>query len=161
MSVNYGKKFEEQFKKDWLGSVPDSIIIRLYDNTSGFYNISNVCDFVGYSYPNIFLIECKTHKGASLPFDKITQYDKLKEYADIKGVVAGVVLFLYEKSKVMFIPINTLIKLKKDGEKSVGLRHLEKYDIIEIPSKKKRIFMTSDYSVLLNNEVVNSGIYKS
>jgi hypothetical protein len=38
--------------------------------------------------------------------------------------------------------------MKKDGKKSVGIRSLGEYDIIEIPSKKIRTYMESDYSIL-------------
>ena len=41
-------------------------------------------------------------------------------------------------------------ELKTLGEKSIGIRHLDEYDIKVIPSVKKRVFMDSDYSVLLN-----------
>ena len=68
----------------------------------------------------------------------------------IKGVRTGVVLWLYEKDKVFYIPTSTLSQLKSDGEKSIGLRHVDKYNMIEIPSTKRRVFMDSDYSVLKN-----------
>lgn len=149
MSIDYGKKFEERFKKDWVNST-GGIVVRLYDNTSGYLSISNICDFICYKYPNIFFIECKSHKGASIPFDKISQYDKMVGMVGIEGVRAGVILWLYEKNKVLYVPIKTIKELKNEKEKSVGLRHLEKYDIIEIPSKKLITFMESDYSVLLS-----------
>ena len=148
--INYGKKFEERFKLDWTNSIEDSCIIRLYDNTSGYLSISNISDFICYKQPNIFFIECKSHKGASIPFDDISQYNKLIQVAGIPGVRAGIVLWLYEKDKVFYVPVKTIKELKEIGEKSVGLRHLEKYDIIEIPSKKLRVFMESDYSILLS-----------
>ena len=149
MSINYGKKFEERFKKDWVAST-GGIIIRLFDNTSGYLSISNISDFICYKYPNIFFIECKSHKGASIPIEKITQYNKLITMSNILGVRSGVVLWLYEKDKVLYVPATTLQKLLLDGEKSVGVRHLETENIIEIPSKKLRVFMESDYSVLLS-----------
>lgn len=46
--------------------------------------------------------------------------------------------------------------MKKDGEKSINYKKLvdkgykKDYNIIMIPSEKKRVFMDSDYSVLLN-----------
>ena len=40
--------------------------------------------------------------------------------------------------------------MKKDGKKSVGISAVDNYNIIEIPSVKKRVFMDSDYSVLLS-----------
>ena len=78
----------------------------------------------------------------------ITQYDKLKEKIGIKGVRAGVVLWLIDKDKVLYIPMSTIKQLKEDREKSIGIRHLDYYNIIEIPSVKKRVFMDSDYKIL-------------
>ena len=50
----------------------------------------------------------------------------------------------------MYVPISTITKMKADGQKSVGIRSIEDgYNIKVIPSKKKRVFMDSDYSVLL------------
>jgi penicillin-binding protein-related factor A (putative recombinase) len=120
---------------------------------NGYKSIKQVSDFIGYAYPNIFYLECKSHKGASLPMSNITQYDNLKKKVGIPGVRSGVVLWLYEKDKVFYIPTKTLVKMKEeDGEKSVGLRHIGKYRMIEIPSEKKRVFMDSDYSILLRLE---------
>ena len=42
MTENYGKKFESIFKKDFIKSVPNSTIDRLYDSMSGFKAISNI-----------------------------------------------------------------------------------------------------------------------
>ena len=149
MSKNYGKKFEEKFKGDFL-KLDGSSLDRLYDTMNGYKSIKQISDFIGYVYPNIFYLECKSHKGASVPLSNITQYDNLKKKIGIPGVRSGVVLWLYEKDKVFYIPTKTLVRLKEeDGEKSVGLRHVDKYRMIEIPSDKKRVFMDSDYSVLL------------
>ena len=150
MAINKGKQFEERFKKDWLESFPNSTITRLYDNTSGYLSISNISDYICYNHPYQFFIECKSHKGASIPFDKISQYDKMKDVVGIKGVRAGVVLWLYDKDKVFYIPISTITEMKKDDKKSVGLKAIEEgYNIIEIPSEKLRVFMKSDYSCLM------------
>ena len=147
MAKNYGKPFEEQFKKDFL-KVKDSSLDRLYDVMMGYKSIKQVSDYIGYIKPNIFYLECKTHAGASLPFDKITQYDSMVKKVGIPGVRSGVILWLYEKDLVLYVPISTVTQLKNEGEKSVGVRHLDKYRIIQIPSVKKRVFMDSDYSVL-------------
>lgn len=150
MAINKGKQFEERFKKDWLESFPNSTITRLYDNTSGYVAISNISDYICYNHPYQFFIECKSHKGASIPFDKITQYDKMKDVVGVKGVRAGIILWLYDKDKVFYIPISTITEMKKDDKKSVGLKAVEEgYNIIEIPSEKLRVFMKSDYSCLM------------
>ena len=150
MSTNYGKAFEQKFKKDFLKTVPNSTIDRLYDTMSGYKAISQISDYIGYSFPNIFYMECKSHKGASIPFDNITQYSKLLQKVGIPGVRAGVVLWLIDKDVVYYIPISTIKQMKKDGKKSVGISAVDNYNIIEIPSVKKRVFMDSDYSVLLS-----------
>lgn len=148
---NYGKAFEDKFKKDF-GLLEGSSIDRLYDTMNGYKSIKQISDFIGYKYPFIFYLECKSHKGASIPLSNITQYDNLKKKVGIPGVRSGVVLWLYEKDKVFYVPTSTITKLKQDGEKSVGLRHIGKYRIIEVPSVKLRVFMDSDYSVLMNLE---------
>ena len=149
MAINRGKVFEDKFKKDFL-QIPNANIDRLYDVMMGYKSIKQVSDFIGYIYPNQFYFECKSHKGASLPFSCISQYENLKKKVGIKGVRSGVVVWFIDKDKVFYIPTSTLMKLEKDGEKSVGLRHLEKYNIIEIPSVKKRVFLDCDYSILKN-----------
>lgn len=46
-------------------------------------------------------------------------------------------------------------KMVLNGEKSIGIRMLEDklYNIIVIPSEKKRTFMASDYSILLEEDL--------
>lgn len=149
--ANRGKQFEQKFTEDFL-KLDGASIDRLYDVTIGYKEIKQVSDFICYLFPNIFYMECKTHKGASLPLVNVSQFDSLKKKIGIKGVRSGILLWLYEKDRVFYIPTKTLVQLKADGEKSVGLRHLDKYRIIEIPSIKKRIFMDSDYSILHNLE---------
>ena len=149
MSRDYGKEFEARFKKDFLASIPNSTIDRIYDSVSGYYSISNICDFIGFKEPNIMYLECKSCKGASLPFSNITQYDKLKDKVGIPGVRAGVVLWLYEKDLVLYVPISTITKMKNEGKKSVGIKAIkEGYNIKIVPSKKLIVFMESDYSIL-------------
>lgn len=147
MAKNYGKEFEQKFKEDFL-KIENSTLDRLYDTMNGYKSISQVSDFIGYIYPNIFYLECKSHRGASMPLGNITQYEKLKKKIGIPGVRTGVILWLIDKDTVMYVPMSTITQLKLDGEKSVGIRHLDKYNIKIIPSDKKRVFMDSDYSVL-------------
>lgn len=149
MARDRGKEFEARFEKDFLASISNSTIDRIYDTMNGYKAVSNISDYIGFREPNIFYLECKTHKGASLPFVNITQYDKLKEKVGIPGVRAGVILWLYEKDIVMYIPISTITQMKKDGKKSVGVKSIQDgYNIKVIPSEKLRVFMRSDYSIL-------------
>lgn len=149
MPTNYGKAFEMKLKEDFL-KVDGSTIDRLHDPVGGFHGISNVSDFIGYIYPNIFYLECKSHNGNTFPLANLTQFDKLKEKVEIPGVRAGVVIWFIEHKKVVYVPISTFIKLKEDGKKSFNIKMLgdSKYFSLEIPGKIKRLFIDSDYSIL-------------
>lgn len=151
MANNLGKKFEAQFKNDFL-KIPNSTIDRIYDPGFGMKGISNICDFIAYVYPNIYYFECKSKIGNTFPLDNLKQYDKLIQKKNIKGVIVGVILWFIEHDKILFIPIETFEKLKKDEKKSFNIKMVgdNNYPSIEIPSIKKRMFMESDYSVLLN-----------
>ena len=152
MALNKGKAFETKFKSDFINSFPEGTVSidRLYDSVSGYKAISNISDFIGYVQPNIFYLECKSHKGASFPLSNLTQYDKLVTKVGIPGVRTGVILWLQDKDRVDYIPISTITKLKEDGIKSINPEKLiaAGYNIINIPSVKKRVYMDSDYSIL-------------
>lgn len=149
MSSNQGKAFEQKFKEDFL-KIPNSSLDRLVDIMSGYKYISNICDFIGYVFPNIFYLELKSIKGNTFPLTNLTQYDKLLQKAGIKGVRTGVVIWFRDHDRVLYVPIKTVQQLKKDNKKSVNIKTIaeEAYRVIEIPSKKKRVFLDSDYSIL-------------
>lgn len=145
-----GKKWEEIFKAGWKQQFPGTLVFRLKDQVTGYKETSqNPCDFLCFPGHKLFMVECKEHLGASIPFTDIPQYERLLHYKDLKNVYPGVMLWLSEKDKVFWVPIKVMEQMVNDGEKSIGLRHIGKYDLIEIPSIKKRVFMESDYSVLL------------
>ena len=154
MPNNKGKAFELKMKEDFKKSFPNGTIDRIYDSVSGYKTISNVSDFIAYNYPNIFYLECKSHLGNTFPLTNLTQYDKLKEKVGIKGVRAGVVLWFIDHDKVLYVPISSITKMKADEKKSINIKMVEdkSYNIIVIPSVKKRVFLDSDYSVLANLE---------
>lgn len=151
MATSKGKQFELKFKEDFE-KLPDSSVDRIYDSVSGYKSISNISDFICYVYPNIFYTECKSHLGNTFPLTKLTQYEKLKVKVGIKGVRVGVIIWFIDHDKVLYVPINTITKMKADNKKSVNIKTIadEGYDYVEVPSIKKRVFLDSDYSSLLN-----------
>lgn len=151
MGLNRGKQFEKKFANDFL-KIENSSLDRLYDVTSGYKSISQISDFIGYIYPNIFYLECKTHKGNTFPLANLTQYEKLLPKVGIKGVRVGMILWMIEHDIIVYIPISSIKKMKEDGKKSFNIKMLKEntYRIIEIPSVKKRVFLDADYSVLKN-----------
>ena len=151
MGLSRGKQFEKKFANDFL-KIENSSLDRLYDVTSGYKSISQISDFIGYIYPNIFYLECKTHKGNTFPLANLTQYEKLLPKVGIKGVRVGMILWMIEHDIIVYIPISSIKKMKEDGKKSFNIKMLKEntYRIIEIPSVKKRVFLDADYSVLKN-----------
>ena len=147
---NKGKQFEERFEEDWIRTFPNSIILRVPDQMTGYKGTSkNICDFIEFDGNLLYFTECKTSKGASMSFDKMSQHEKLKSFVGKKNVRAGFVLWLYEKDIVYYIPASTITQLKADGKKSVGIRAYEEgYNIKVVPSKKLRVYMESDYSFM-------------
>lgn len=65
------------------------------------------------------------------------------------GVISGVVIWYYERDKVVFVSIDTVEQMIKEEKKSI---HIQKdfNRMIDIPSVKKRVFMDSDYSVIFD-----------
>ena len=153
MSINQGKSFELHFKENWLKCFPNTFFYRLPDQMNGYLTTSqNPCDFIAFVNRKLFLLECKSHDGASIPFSAIPQYERLLKYKDLKYVVSGVIIWFKEKDRVIWVPIQTMEKLVNDGFKSIQLKILDKktYNFIEIPATKKRVFMECDYSCLAN-----------
>lgn len=151
MALNNGKKFEAKFKEDWAKAFPHSFLLRLYDQVSGYKVTSqNPCDFIGYVQPNLYLLECKSHKGNIFPWTALTQYDKLTKYVGIEGVRVGVVLWMQDHDTVVYLPISSITAMMNNNCKSFNVKMLKEntYKILVIPSVKKRIFMESDYTVL-------------
>lgn len=73
--MNPGKEFERAFSES---TKKEMAIIRLHDPAASFggskktrFSHRNVCDFIGYSHPFMYLFELKSHLGKSVPFDKI------------------------------------------------------------------------------------------
>lgn len=151
MANNYGKAFENRFKEDFLSTVSNSVIDRLYDTTAGYKTITQISDFIGFSKPYIFYLECKSTKGNTFPISNLTQLEKLSTRIGLPGVRVGVIIWFWEKDRIFYIPAATFQKLIADGKKSFNIRtDLETYLNYEIPCQKKRVFCFGDYSLLMN-----------
>lgn len=149
MATNYGKAWEQKIKEDFI-KVSGATIDRLYDVTQGYRSISQVSDFIGYIFPNIFYLEAKSCKGNTFPLTNLTQYEKLKYKVGIPGVRVGVALWFIDHDTAVYVPVSTITKLKQDGKKSVNIKMLgeDTYNLKIIPSQKKRVFLDCDYTIL-------------
>lgn len=154
--ASLAKNFEKKFQEDWHKTMPNSFIMRIPDQMSGYKNTSqNICDYICYKYPLLFLIELKTTKGNTINFNNISQYDKLVANIGIKGVRSGVIVWFYEKDKIIYVPASSMKQMKKNGEKSINLKKvLDKgiYKCYNILGVKKKIYFDSDYSILMETQ---------
>lgn len=77
------------------------------DDTLRFKNVKNYCDFICFSYPNLYLLELKSTKQRSLPFNNISQYqiDSLYDYSKQEGIIAGFVINFHSYNyQTFFLP---------------------------------------------------------
>ena len=151
MAQNRGKQYEEKLKEDFL-KIPEAFIYRIPDQLGGFKGATGICDFIGFLYPSIYFLEAKTRLGNTFSIADLTQFEKLMSIPAYKGIHRGVMLWFQDHDKVIYVPITTIAKMKKDGKKSVNIRTIDNdgYEYLNIPSVKKRVFLDSDYSVLKN-----------
>lgn len=150
MAQNRGKQWEAKLKEDF-SKLSGAYIYRVPDNMSGYRGITGICDFIGYCFPKIFFLEAKTILGNTFPLTNFTQFDKLMSIPNVKGIHRGVLIWFQDHQAVLYVPVLTIAKMKEDGKKSVNIRKIDEegYDYIKIPSIQKRVFMDSDYSVLM------------
>lgn len=150
---NYGKDFEAKLKEDFA-KIKDSHIERIYDNVSGYRSIRGRSDFIAYIYPLQYFIEAKSCRGNTFHWSQYRQFEDMLEVSGIKGIRSGIILWMIDHQKVIYIPVRTIKQMKDDGKKSFNIKDLSenKYRLFEIPSKKRRIFLDCDYSILKNLE---------
>ena len=143
--LDRGKDFEIVIRKAFE-AVPQTVVERLPDPTMGYLGVRNRSDFLIYSFPYQYYIECKTIQSYRLPMTNITfnQRVGMLEVAKTLGVVAGVMCWFIPEDRTIFMPIQTIEKYRLQGEKSINLRKIWDEDFIEIQGKKKRVYFDYD-----------------
>jgi hypothetical protein len=150
MAVNRGKQWEAKLKEDF-SKMSGAYIYRVPDQLGGLKGQTGICDFIAYKFPKIFFIEAKTILGNTFPLTNFTQFDKLMSIPNNQGVHRGVMLWFQDHQRVLYVPLLTIAKMKQDGKKSVNIRTIDSdgYEYLNIPSVQKRVFLDSDYSVMM------------
>lgn len=149
-SKNKGKQFEEIIKKSFL-KVPDVSIDRLRDAPRKMKNVDNPSDFIVYKKPHEIYVECKSHKGNTLPLSCIReeQIRGMTEKAKIDGVKAGIIVWFIDHDLTVWIPINEIVFWRDIGNKSINIKniqdkHIERIRHIVIQGRKKRVYFDYD-----------------
>ena len=139
--MNKGKEFEKIFKTQLQ---EDGVFIQRIPDIMDFRSINNIADFYAYSFPYMYLFECKTTAGASLPFANIseTQWNGLFGASKYNGVICGIPTWYYDKDVTKFYTIKELVSMRANGYKSVRFDS----DIgIEIKGTKRKVYF--DYNM--------------
>jgi len=124
----------------------------LKDDSLGFANVKNPCDFILYKIPNIYLLELKSHKGKSIPFGAIQHYqiELLHRYNQMDGVVAGFVFNFRDVNETYFVDAVTAYQFYHVGERKSFSLEWTRGNGILIPQKLKRTRYQYDLCNLLN-----------
>ena len=147
ITQNEGKKFEADIK----ASIPNTCwFYRLRDNASSFaggsntrFTSSNICDFLMFDdiARTLFLVECKSTKGTSIPFTMIreNQIDGLKD-ASKHNLVAGLLVnYRNENNDTFFILIDEYLDMVNSlNKKSFNVKDLINIGATRVESEKKR-----------------------
>jgi len=148
--ANKGKIFEDVIKRSFE-EVEDVSIDRLRDAPKKLKNVDNPSDFIVYKYPHQIYVECKSHKGNTLPFSCIReeQITGMLEKSKINGVLAGVIVWFIDHDLTVWIPINEIAFWRDIGNKSINIKniqdkHTERIRHIVIQGKKKRVYFEYD-----------------
>jgi recombination protein U len=145
MAKSIGKVFEEEIK---ASIPPDFYIERYKDDTAGFYGVSNPADYRLYKYPYLFLIELKTHKGKSIPIDKIrdNQLKGLYKAVQYKGVYGGFIINFRDLEETYYIAVQDMIAFITSTErKSIPIEWCRDTGV-RIEQTKKRTRYTYNLS---------------
>lgn len=167
IAKNQGKLFEQDFQK----SVPPTCwTYRLRDNASSFANgsatrftSSNICDYILFDdiSKTLFLIECKSTQGSSVPLS-IIRDNQTKGLIDASkhNLIAGFLInFRNDTNNTYFISIDNYVKMVNDiNKKSFNIKDLLANNAIEIYSSKKRTRYKYDIQEMINKLKEDVGI---
>lgn len=99
------------------------------------------------------MLELKEHKGNTINWTAIRQYEKLLAYKDLENVYPGILIWFSDHDKIIFCPIGEAEKMHKDGLKSINIKLIEsnKYLLYNIPVTKKRVFLNADFNTFIED----------
>ena len=145
MAKGIGKIFEEEIK----ASFPSDFYVERYkDDTAGFSGVSNPADYRLYKYPYTFLLELKTHKGKSIPIEKIrpNQIQGMAKAVQYRGVYGGFIINFRDLEETYYIAVQELLAfIQYTDRKSIPVEWCRENGE-KIEQKKKRVRYTYDLS---------------
>ena len=134
---NAGKDFEQDIKASFS---PDCFVERYKDDTVGFHGVCNPADFRVYKYPLTFLIECKSHKGKSLPLAKIRegQLKAMLKAVAHPGVYGGYIINFRDLEETYYLSAQNVKDFMELGKRKSIPVDFCRQCAIRIPQELKR-----------------------
>ena len=160
MANNKGKPFENAVRKSFekvpgvsIDRLKDASLVRTRTKTKKLKGVNNPSDFIVYKKPHEVYVECKSHKGNTLPFSCIReeQIKGMLEKSLIMGVTAGLIIWYIDHDLTVWVPIDVVVTLMNFGYKSINIKDLDKVPHLVIPGKKKRIYFDYDMKQFLED----------
>lgn len=158
--MNSGKRFENNFRL----SVPSNVFYyRFKDGTSSWdkgtitrFQHKNICDSMLFYQNKLFLIECKSHKGKSLPLSRIrdNQVEELLKASKYDGIIAGILIEFSEIREYYFLEINKLIEYTEEftHKKSIPVQYLRE-NAESVSHELKRVNVRLDIKEFVENYI--------
>ena len=153
MAKNKGNQFEAVVK-ECLDKADGVSIDRLRDAPRRMKGVDNPSDFIVYKKPHELYLECKSHKGNTLPFSCIRdeQYKGMQEKAKIEGVLAGVMIWYIDHDATVFVPIDEVVRIREEEEaKSINYFQILNRKHIIVHGRKKRTYFDYDMNRFLED----------
>ena len=138
MAKSIGKIFEEEIKACFPS---DFYVERYKDDTAGFYGVSNPADYRLYKYPYTFLLELKTHKGKSIPIEKIrpNQIQGMAKAVEHKGIYGGFIINYRDLEETYYIAVMDMVAfINSTDRKSIPVEWCRENGV-RIEQQKKRV----------------------
>lgn len=171
MAKNKGKGFEDAIRDAFEKYPLDVSIDRIPDQVTKFKGSTNICDFVVFSSPYQYYIECKSVHGNTLSIHsepkmgkdgklhgfygniRDNQWEGLLRKSEIEGVIAGVMCWWIDYDQTWFIPIQVLEDAREYGEKSINIKHPYAQGYwFPISGEKKRVYFEYEVRDFLNHK---------
>lgn len=141
--LNTGKEFE----KDFQNSIKEGYLYRLRDSGGSWqggnksrFTPSNICDFIYFKSPKMYLLELKSHKGKSIPYTALKQLDKLVEVNNrkLENLKALFILNFADLEETYVIEAESIASIKDSKDrKSLSIEDVREYGYKVDQVKKK------------------------
>lgn len=154
-----GKRFEESWKKSIPGDV---FYYRLRDGSSSWggndkvrFQQTNICDCLMFDGDYLYLLELKSTKGKSLPFNNIKkhQIDDLLWASEYANTICGLVIEFSELEECYFIEMSHFKTFYDSTDrKSIPIDYLRGKGI-KIGVEKKKVNSKFDIENFIKNVI--------